>query len=280
MLVHAFVVGSFSFAVTPGDWSVTVRAIGAPPIGHDEDFPAQTLRALGFADGPVTVRAGQTAGAEVQMTPAVEISSHALLNELGDILGPDVTEAILVLTNDITAEAVFNVSRDITLISEGNFTIRRADAYTTNLFVIQGGSRLTLGRPGLSGSITLDGRSSAGIVADESLIHISDGTLVMYDGVTLTGNAFAVDQLTYGGAVSMGLNTTFYMRGGTISGNFSMFGGGVVVWDGAHFAMSGGTISGNTADGNGNSVYVWSNGTAIIFGQQRTGPYYINENLP
>ena len=277
--------GLVRIPVTPGDWNVTVRAIGDVPSSLAGLFPGQTmLRTIGFADGPVTVSAGQTVGAEVTMMPALEISSHDQLFELGAILGNlDVSEAILILMNNITAEGEYTITGDITLISEEDFTIARDDYPDNNdaLFSIPAGGSLTLGKPGMSGRITIDGRRNLAMRAEGSLINISNGTLVMHDGITLTGN-FRPDQTqqslqTQGGAAYVSSNARFYMLGGMIFGNFSLFGGGVAVR--GHFEMSGGSIFGNTANTSGNAVNVWSPGTAIIFGDTRA-PGSINENLP
>jgi hypothetical protein len=273
--------GTVRIAVTPGEWNVAVRATGAPPFGHDDIFPAETLRALGFADEPVTVRAGQSVQAMVTMTTALEISTHYQLAALGDILGDlDVSEAILFLTSNITAEGEYAITGDITLISEEDFSITRGADHDLALFFIHNGGRLTLGKPDMGGSITIDGGHSAGILAYRSLITISSsGTFVMHDGITLTGNNNSSGQGTngHGGAVFVGSDTRFYMHGGTISNNYSVFGGGVAVY--GHFIMSGGSIFDNLRDVSGAAVHVWFPGTATIFGQPMTTAY-IDHNLP
>jgi hypothetical protein len=77
----------------------------------------------------------------------------------------------------------------------------------------------------------------------------SGGTFIMRPGSTITGNINTSRNLN-GGAV--GINGTFEMIGGTISGNTSPIGGGVTNF--GKFIMRGGIISGNTAS-EGGGVY-------------------------
>ena len=74
-----------------------------------------------------------------------------------------------------------------------------------------------------------------------------------------------------GGGIYVNSKATFYMYGGTISGNTAKCGGGVYVGSGATFTMYDGVISGNTIGGesnddpNGSGVYVYD-GTFIMNG--------------
>jgi len=218
-------------AVTPGDWIVSVR-----------EFRAAGLEAIGFSE-PVTVRAGQSVGAPVQMMAATEVSSF---EEFGPALS---FSQVLVLTGNIVDAGPFEIEgTDITLISDGDFSIIRPQTYPNifhELLMIRGSGRLTLGMPGMSGSITIDG---AGVEVQNSLIYIATGTLVMHSGVTLTRGYIAegVTGIT-GSAVTVGQNGSFTMHGGTISGNYGGR-GAVVVNQDREFDWRGGTISGNSPD--------------------------------
>jgi hypothetical protein len=77
----------------------------------------------------------------------------------------------------------------------------------------------------------------------------SGGTLILGDGVTLTGGNHSVG----GGGVYALQGSKFIMNGGSISGNTAPKGGGVFVTDGSNFTMNGGTISGGTGS---RGVYV------------------------
>ena len=245
-----------SIAVTPGDWSIAIRTVGAPFSAY-WDYPA--LRALGFSETPVTVRAGQSAQAQIAMTPAFEISTPQQMSwVLGESAPP---EAILVITGQIGASAPFGISGNITLIPDGNAEIYRESTNTDNIFAIHGGA-LTLGRGGMSGSIVIDGRDVLG----DPLIYIgANGNLFMHDGVTLTGGNTEEWSTTGasggGGAVYVTTATSdFTMYGGVISGNATQEqGGGVQIWLGT-FTINSGTISNNTSAWGGGGVAVLGNG--------------------
>ena len=213
-------------AVTPGDWIVSVR----------EFFQGDVFERIGFSES-VTVRAGQSVGAPVEMMTAVKVDS---LDQLTDALTSS-NYRVLVLTNGIDAMSDFSINNHITLISDGDFAIRRGDDYPYNdaFFLISNNGSLTLGMPGMSGSITIDG---AGIEAANALIYIESGTLVMHSGVTLTGGRTGITHP--GSAVSIGDYGSFTMHGGTITGNQGGYG---VVFVGFRrvFDRHGGTISGN-----------------------------------
>jgi hypothetical protein len=87
----------------------------------------------------------------------------------------------------------------------------------------------------LTGSGTID---VSGISGDHRPGAIQNGgTLILGDGVTLTGGVYALQ------------GSKFIMNGGSISGNTAPKGGGVFVTGGSSFTMNGGTIIGNTASG-------------------------------
>lgn len=76
--------------------------------------------------------------------------------------------------------------------------------------------------------------------------------ITMYEGASVSNN-YAGEN---GGGIQIKANTTFTMKGGTISGNINSNGngGGVCVRNNAEFIMEGGTISGNSTKGYGGGI--------------------------
>jgi uncharacterized repeat protein (TIGR02543 family) len=133
-------------------------------------------------------------------------------------------------------------------------------------------------------NITLYGRNNN----DEVIRVLADGTLIMEEGSTVTGNR---NPNPTGGGVYVAANGTFTMNGGTISGNTASAvgaylnnnprscGGGVYVV--GTFTMNGGTISGNTSSASstalntpysyGGGVYVAANGVFTMSGGTISG---------
>ena len=180
---------------------------------------------------------------------------------------------------------------NISITLRGTGAVRTIDL-SSNGAMFSVGSGVTLV---LDGNITLRGRGNS-----SSLVKVStDGTLVMNAGSTVTGNTatygggvyvygtftmnggtisgnqsssssyYSSHGVTYGGGGVYVDGGTFTMSSGEISGNTCSNssnnysdGGGVYV-DSGTFIMSGGTISGNTLTGNwgrGGGVYVDSSG--------------------
>jgi len=146
-------------------------------------------------------------------------------------------------------------SRVITLFNRGS------------LFSIGNGVTLILEK-----NLILKGNNSN----NASLVQVnSSGTLIMNQGVKITGNK---NSSTSGGGVYVSNNGTFTMSGGEISGNTSSsssdsassYSGGVYV--AGTFTMNGGKISGNTTTATssyisssyGGGVYVYSNGNGTF----------------
>ena len=161
---------SVRIAVTPGNWNVSVRLFDDNGVLTD----------IGFSNDPVTVRAGQFAETTVTRYPAATANSAAALSGLLAINPPQ----YILITGDITVDNFLFISSAITLIADSAVEINRELGFTEQIFSIGGGNdTLTLGRPGMSGAITINGTG----VAERPLITVG-GTLVMYDRVTLTGN--------------------------------------------------------------------------------------------
>ncbi|GHV70083.1 hypothetical protein AGMMS49928_16270 [Spirochaetia bacterium] len=126
---------------------------------------------------------------------------------------------------------------------------------------------ITSGKTVILRGPTLQGVTSATV----ALVRVSGGVLTLCEGV-ITGQKKDA-AANYGGGVYVN-SGTFFMRGGTISGNtstVSTYGGaGVAVDDSGNFTMSGGTISGNEA-GAGGGVFVRTSGGFTMSGGTISG---------
>jgi len=97
---------------------------------------------------------------------------------------------------------------------------------------------------------------------------VGRGTLIMESGAKISGNT----NKQYNGVsgIYVGMDGSFYMRGGEISGmGIGGYFGGVYIADGGHFSMEGGKITGNSASVSG-GVGV-ANGIFIMTGGEITG---------
>jgi len=236
-----------TIAVSPGVWNVGVRAIGPiPEIYRDSTvFTSATMvRAFGSTGGPIEVIAGRSGPAIIRMTSAVGVYNRYQLNEAiyrgGTYAGNVKT---ILIKEDMEVSAIYGIRRNIVFASDRDVRITRASAsgsaYAGLMFDVSGGT-LTLGRPGMTGSITIDG---GGGNVSAAIIRVSGGAeLVMNQGITLTGNMGNND--IRGGAVHVGGSGSFAMNGGVISNNSAGFGGGVYVASNGMFTMNGGVIHG------------------------------------
>ena len=131
------------------------------------------------------------------------------------------------------------------------------------------GATLNLGSEGEDSTLTLEGPGTE-TASYESILTINNGTVNMYDGVTLKDNRSGNGSLN-GGAVRLGTNGKFIMNGGLITNNSSetsSAGGGAIMIDseGGEFIMNGGVISNNYAGSWGGAVLVYMTGTVTING--------------
>jgi|GEM_PF-6707671 len=261
--------GPATIAVTPGVWGLSVRAMGPRPDAYGDTFPEQILRALGFDE--VEVRLGANTRAEVRMISAVEVANHEQLSIAIGLARTD-GEKIILITDDIKVSGTYLIGaagKNITLASDTDLTIARAAGNTGVMFDVSADSTLTLGRPGMGGSITIDG-GGPDISADGPIIRLSGGAnLLMNQGLSLTGNQRGREPGSNGGAVEVGGGGTFAMNGGEISNNSAGRGGGVHVANKGIFTMSGGVIHGadrpgtqNSATFGGAALFVAIGGTA------------------
>jgi len=191
------------------------------------------------------------------------VKENAAADRSFTLLRSDINIQVVPQTIDVP-----NFNLTIKGISGSSFIGYNGDA-TSSLFTINANdAKLTL-----EGNITLEGKAST-----VDLITVTNGTLVMETGSTITGHSGRAVHVN-GGTFNMNDGTKitlnsgggvrvnsgeFNMNGGTISNNGNSesldYGGGVYV-NGGTFTMSGNEakISGNTARYCGGGVYI-SNG--------------------
>lgn len=193
---------------------------------------------------------------------------------------------LLAQDGTIKLVSTYNVNDEQTLSLEGkgSATVTRASGMTGAMIELGANARLTLEH------VVFDGAEPGGQKTDSLLKELAEGasltlgdgavlrnsfvssgtmgsaiqgyglTLTMEDGAEVTGNS--TTDAGYG-AIFLTNDSSFDMRGGTISNNTSNRGGGVALVGGTQMTMSGGTISGNKtygvldgADSYGGAVYL------------------------
>ena len=289
--------GPVTFQVVPGNWTVDVRAIGDNPWIDVPEIPnsirnkERLLRALGL-EANIEVKAGANRAVPLEMNSAMEVSNWDELyfaRSQANLSGKE--EIILINTSKNEIEANYPVSisinssfdpkfLNITLMSDSDVTLKRSPeldnsgepvfSFPYQFFEIGQNATLTLGKPGMTGKITLDG----GWDKDDPdppkalapLILVGNGTLVMNEGIKLINNYCESASYPAGGVYIQ--EGKFTMDGGEISGNFSYSGGGGVRINGGTFTMKEGTINLNETGegGRGGGVYIENEGTFEMSG--------------
>lgn len=200
------------------------------------------------------------------------------------------------LTADITipdfTTLKFNTKNEITILGNGH-TI---STFSNCIMDVRNGATLNLGSKDASEASKLDITGGPGKGWTTSLIVVTNGTLNMYDGVTIRdhvangaglGGAISVNSDAIfnmyggtitnchmgepGGAVGLDMNATFNMYGGTISNNRSKsFAGAIIVGyydaSNATFNMYGGTISNNNGAQAGGAILINPGSNVTISG--------------
>ncbi|MDR2184741.1 MAG: hypothetical protein LBO80_03600 [Treponema sp.] len=158
--------------------------------------------------------------------------------------------------------------KNITILppDSGTATIALSSGSEGELFQVNMGGTLVLGKSGAAGSIVIDGgnkpRGSNTRLGE--LVTVYNGKFIMEDGVRLANNNRS--------GVYVGTGGVFEMRGGQITGNRTIMDGGGVWISGGTFTMERGTISENAAEnssGNGGGVSIgWADngGTFVMKG--------------
>jgi len=275
---------SVSINVMPGKWTVDVRAIGDRTEEFDEFndfyneqktplFPARMLRALAI-EQDVEVKAGATANVPLMMTKATSVESRPQLVYVLEQAYYYYGEEIILLNGNIEMSDGTNPSpifigfssiemeliNNITFMADKDVAIKRGAYNFDDLIKVSIYSTLTLGKPGMTGTITIDGskdKSEGEITYAYPLIRVEDGNLIINNGIILTNN-----NSENGGAVYLNATeeyrTTFTMNGGYITNNEAYVnGGGVYATGPVVFGMSGNAeISGNSANFAGAGVFI------------------------
>ena len=307
-------VPSATFTVTPGTWTVTIKG-GYLPFGQTGgNVGSIDIWVMGVTQ--VEVTPGKNAPKTIPMYTATTVNSWAQLDHLVKSNNEEYSteliennrsrEELFILGESFNSfeedyyydynlvtdtwewlpgtGATIYINRPIIIIAEDNVTIGRSTgsgmSYFYSFFNVEDGGTLTLGLPGMAGTLTFDNQGEE----SSSLMKVgSGGTLVMNSGVAIKNGFFPEEN---GGVlVDSGQlegdeplpGGTFIMNGGTITDNhvkatesypiegggpFIEYspGGGVVVRRGyfniqtgksapdGRFIRNGGTISGNTPD--------------------------------
>ena len=263
---------SKTFTVTPGTWTVTIKGGNLiTTTGNDHTISSYIeLRVMGIEQ--VEVTPGKNASRAIPMyTATVVYSWDSLINLVNDRINTDPEEAysreeMYVLKeyseSDFEYTETLSLYRSIILIAENNVTISRPAPTAGEPFgpfiSVNNGGTLTLGLPGMTGTLTFDngGFATNGSLNGSLIEAFGDGMpvkLTMNKGVTIKNGLFTDN----GGGVYAGFDSTFIMNGGTITGNKvekgpnadnGPIGGGVYMGYSGRFIRNGGTISGNTPD--------------------------------
>jgi len=155
-----------------------------------------------------------------------------------------------------------NVLRTVSIVAAPGTSIILDMSATTPLnigrhFTVGWNSHLTLGAPGIMGTLTLNGNADT-LNGNRGGVNVIDGTgsLTMAVGGIIYNNRAASGggvQLNSGGA-----NPQLVIAGGSINNNIATANGGGVAQaaNNTHVVMNSGTISGNVAAGNGGGVFL------------------------
>ena len=275
-------VTSGTISVIPGTWSVTVKGYERDdsPGGSYNDLVVYGL------EYPVEIKAGKKENKSIGMYDACEAGNWIKVRDYCSSLYG--SKSIVLITgsfdtvNLVTAglpNQQITIDGDVILVAEKPVTIRRGRSggvLIPGSFVnIDSARSLTLGLPGMTGTITFDGNDDG---TPTATVMNNSGNLIMNDGVTIRNNRVAA--VSSGGAVTVIGNGHFIMNGGTIYDNIAGpasgnpgNGGGVCLFSaGNKFTMNGGTITRNTClpfgttPGKGGGVYrsgtfIWNGGT-------------------
>jgi hypothetical protein len=256
--------GSVTFSLIPGRWTINIRAIGDTPAAYNDQspiFPNRMLRALG--EDSENVYAGLPAYVNVNMISAVEVETHEQFIKAIEVARTDGREKIIVINEDIEADGIYtiNLNKRITLSSDKDVTISRGTGNTGNMIDVTNGI-FTIGRPGMKGSVTLDGASASTVT--NSIIRVSGASSTCYlnNGAILENN-----NSNMGGGVRVEEDGELFLDGGIIRNNSaSSGGGGVYLISRGTFTMVSGTIGDNKAYNGGGVFTVTSAGIFIMDG--------------
>ncbi|MBQ3183955.1 MAG: hypothetical protein IJB57_09850, partial [Clostridia bacterium] len=170
--------------------------------------------------------------------------------------------ATVTLTSVAIVDSPINVKGNVTLASDGNYTVYAGSSLTGSAFVIEKGAALTVSDE--DNTVTVSGTNNGAALFDvKGTLNIGINTLV-------TGNKNTTESYNKG---------TIYVNGGTLTSNGvikeNTSKSGTVYINGGSFNMTGGAICNNTATTAG-GVYVASgsfsmSGVALIYANSGDG---------
>lgn len=192
--------------------------------------------------------------------------------------------ATVTLTSVAIVESPITVKGNVTLDSDGNYTVYAGSALAGSAFVIASGSTLAVSDP--DNTVTFGGTNNGAAIFDVQGTLKTDSSVVITDNnntsekynkgaVYVNGGSFNMNGGSINGNKS-GLGTvyvaggSFNMTGGAINNNTAKTAGGVYVASGS-FALSGGAIYANSGDG------VWNAGKFTLSGK---GAIYSSATYP
>jgi len=260
---------SVSYTVEPGIWTITVKG-----------YVKETLSVMGIEQ--VTVEAGKIATVELGLYTVTEVKNWRALN---DAIGANDEvyakspgrEELFILTGNFIASSTITIQRPIILISEDITVVERQFGnFIEPFFNITAPNAsnaiLTLGKPGMTGTITFDGQGSG----ESPLITIGKtgintrGTLVLHNGVRLQNNQSYCGEESTAGGVYVNSTGIFTMYGGSIRLNEvivsqgareqKIYSGGGVCVAGRFIAYGGEIVNNNCFDNNAHAVLVKQDG--------------------
>ena len=216
--------------------------------------------ALIFALSPTIVRAETTT---IDVSTAEEFASA--ISQIHESTGGDFTVNIL-QDLSIGGSSVIDNGNTVTILGNGH-TLQFTDLNNNKLQISN--ATLNLGKSGSTNVLNMEGPGTDKST-QASLIGISNGTLNMYEGTSLSKNCSGETALC-GGAVRVQTNATFNMYGGNIHDNKAEssggFGGAIAMdYENAKFNMYGGTIQNNVSGTWGGAIYVLNGGQVNING--------------
>lgn len=191
-------------------------------------------------------------------------SEDDLINRVQEINTKDSGSYAIILAADITVNNHINITKPVSVTIYGeNHTLESVNSYIS----ANGGSTLNLGDANYNKTLSIVDKPPTSGNATVPLVYISNATLNMYNGVTLSGRT---SPGTAGG-VQLESNAIFNMYGGEISNCRAECSavGGVYVTENAKFEMNGGIIeecSGGYCGGVGlikNGTFVMNGGTIL-----------------
>ena len=148
------------------------------------------------------------------------------------------------LASGITVDNASN--KAITLSTDGNYTISRADGQTFVMFSVASGDELIIS--GGSSTLTISGAEQTALSTKNYIVNTA-GTLRVQANTVITENK----------TTAINVAGQFFLESGTLTANSSTTAGAVNIAESGSMTMSGGTISGNIASTQGGAI--WNAGT-------------------